>query len=261
MNFSCPGNNLYGKGRVLVWFSCGAASAVAAKIAVDIYGQQYDLEVLYCDTLKYEHPDNRRFMSDVSNWIGRDIKIIKSSRFADIFDVFMRMRFLNGPNGAPCTTQLKKNVRKEYQQPEDLHIFGFTSDEQDRIESFEDDNHSLRLRWILRDNGVTKKECFRILTKAGIALPAMYRLGYKNNNCIGCVKGGAGYWNKIRRDFPEAFCRMARLERELNYALCRVNGQPCFLDELPENAGRYGSEPDIECGPQCLSVNLTGDKL
>jgi PP-loop superfamily ATP-utilizing enzyme len=40
--------------RVLVWFSCGAASAVAAKLAVEKYGDQ--CEVLYCDTLAYEHP-------------------------------------------------------------------------------------------------------------------------------------------------------------------------------------------------------------
>ena len=62
--------------RVLVWFSCGAASAVAAKLAVDKYGDQ--CEVLYCDTLAYEHPDNPRFMADVAAWIGKDIKLLKS---------------------------------------------------------------------------------------------------------------------------------------------------------------------------------------
>ena len=30
-------------------------------------------------------------------------------------------------------------------------------------------------------------------------------MGYNNNNCIGCIKGGMGYWNKIRVDFPEVF--------------------------------------------------------
>lgn len=39
------------RGRVLVWFSCGAASAVAAKLAVDKYRND-SVEVLYCDTLK-----------------------------------------------------------------------------------------------------------------------------------------------------------------------------------------------------------------
>ena len=42
-----------------------------------------------------------------------------------------------------------------------------------------------------------------LIERAGLRLPEMYRLGYANANCVGCVKGGAGYWNKIRRDFPE----------------------------------------------------------
>lgn len=52
--------------RILCWFSCGAASAYAAKIACESYGSE--LEILYCDTLAYEHPDNRRFMKDVEQW-------------------------------------------------------------------------------------------------------------------------------------------------------------------------------------------------
>ena len=60
--------------RKLVWFSCGAASAVAAKMAVDKYP---DCEVLYCDTLAYEHPDNMRFLNDVAKWIGKEIKLLK----------------------------------------------------------------------------------------------------------------------------------------------------------------------------------------
>ncbi len=88
----------------------------------------------------------------------------------------------------------------------------------------------------------------------------MYKLGYKNNNCIGCVKGQMGYWNKIKRDFPEAFDRMAKQERKMNVAICKteelVDGKRkrirVFLDELPPGAGRYDDEPDFECGPQCV---------
>jgi hypothetical protein len=85
----------------------------------------------------------------------------------------------------------------------------------------------------------------------------MYRLGYPNNNCIGCVKGGAGYWNKIRFDFPDAFEKMAKQERKMNVAINkRMDGEkriPIFLDELPVNMGRIESEPNIECGVLCLS--------
>jgi hypothetical protein len=238
--------------RVLVWFSCGAASAVAAKMAVRKYPA---VEVLYCDTLKYEHSDNRRFLLDVQDWLGQEIKILRSEDYEDIFDVFRRTRWLIGPQGARCTTELKKKVRMAYQRADDLHVFGYTSEEGGRIEDFTRNNPELDLDWILYENGISKRECLWTIKQAGIELPAMYRLGYRNNNCIGCVKGGAGYWNKIRNDFPEAFDRMSKLERELDAAICkRYEGKDrirVFLDELDPNAGDYPNEPDISCGVQC----------
>ncbi len=72
--------------RVLSWFSCGDASAVAAKLAVEKY--QDNCEVLYCDTFAYEHPDNRRFLDDIQSWIGKEIKILRSEEYRDIYDVF-----------------------------------------------------------------------------------------------------------------------------------------------------------------------------
>ena len=244
--------------RVLVWFSCGAASAVAAKLAVQKYGDR--CEVLYCDTLAYEHPDNKRFMDDVAKWLGVEIRVLASSKYKDIFDVFRKTGWLVGPKGARCTTELKKNVRKAYQRPDDIHVFGLTSDESERIERFEDQN-DVNAEWVLRDANYTKKDCYQALAQAGIELPAMYKLGYNNNNCIGCVKGGAGYWNKIRVDFPDAFDRMAKVERELNVAIIRttkvVDGKPVrqkvFLDELDPNAGRDVPQPDIDCGALCIT--------
>ena len=241
--------------RVLVWFSCGAASAVAAKMAVDKYGDR--CEVLYCDTLAYEHPDNPRFMADVSRWIGKEIKLLKSDKYKDIFDVFTRTGWLIGVGGARCTTELKKNVRKAYQRDGDIQVFGLTSDEQKRIDRFEDENPDTICEWILADNNVSKKDCYRILQETGIDLPTMYKLGYNNNNCIGCVKGQAGYWNKIRVDFPDAFDRMAKLERQMNVAINKTYAgdgkrKRVFLDELDPNAGRGVPMPDIDCGVLCI---------
>ena len=246
--------------RVLAWFSCGDASAVAAKLAVEKYGER--CEVLYCDTFAFEHPDNRRFFNDVQAWLGCEIKVLKSDEYADIWDVFERTRFLRDvkTSGARCTTELKKNVRKAYQHPDDIHIFGYTSEEimplcrdpkKDRVARFGRENPELFAEFPLVEAGLSKADCHRCIREAGIELPAMYRLGYHNNNCIGCVKGKKGYWNKIRRDFPEAFNRMAVMERTLNFSLCGV-----FLDELPSDAGRYKDEPDIECGVLCIQEEL-----
>lgn len=252
--------------RVLAWFSCGDASAAAAKLAVERYG---DLcEVLYCDTFAYEHPDNRRFLVDVERWLGLEIKVLKSVEYRDIFDVFDRTGWLIGPKGARCTTELKKKVRFAYQRIDDLQVFGFTADEQGRVERFHAENPDLSAEFPLVDASMTKADCHAMIRAAGIELPAMYRLGYKNNNCIGCVKGGNGYWNKIRRDFPDAFLRMAQQERKMNVAICKKESgsrkkgtyrrERVFLDELPPNAGRYTDEPDIECGVLCIHEVIGG---
>jgi hypothetical protein len=91
----------------------------------------------------------------------------------------------------------------------------------------------------------------------------MYKLGYKNNNCIGCVKGGMGYWNKIRKDFPEDFKKMADLEQEMGVSICYTdikanrsksgkNEKKLIpLHELEPNRGRYSAELDIGCGIFC----------
>jgi len=240
--------------RVLCWFSCGAASAVAAKKTLEKYP---DAEILYCDTLKYEHPDNLRFLKDCEKWFGKEIKILKSEKYSDIYDVFNKTRWLVGVGGARCTTELKKNVRKAYQKPRDTHVFGFTKEEQVRIDRFGMENPELTAEFPLMQDGTGKSDCYRILKEAGIEIPVMYKLGYKNNNCIGCVKGQSGYWNKIRKDFPEAFERMAKTERELNAAINKkyIDGKRVrvFLDELDPTAGRYDGEPDIECGVLCIN--------
>lgn len=244
--------------RVLAWFSCGDASAAAARLAVDQYGER--CEVLYCDTFASEHPDNRRFFRAVQNWLGVQIRVLMSSDYADIYDVFARTRWLAGVQGARCTTELKKRVRTAYQRPDDVHVFGFTADEQHRVDRFYRANPDLTAEFPLVAAGMTKRDCHMMVRDAGIELPAMYRMGYKNNNCVGCVKGQAGYWNKIRRDFPEAFARMAKIERELDAAICKREGrhpdgtrwrERVFLDELDPAQGRYAAEPDIECGVLC----------
>lgn len=247
--------------RYLAWFSCGAASAVCAKLGIQKYGS--NCIPIYCDTSKSEHSDNLRFKSDCERWIGSPITVIKSVRYTAVEEVFEHTRYMAGVNGARCTTELKKIPRLAYQQPDDVHLFGFTADEaapfvdpvHDRIANFEANNPDILLEWILRDNGITKQACYQMLLKAGITLPELYLLGYPHNNCIGCVKATSpGYWNKIRRDFPEKFAIRASQSRELGVRLVRYLGERIFLDELPEGARGRWKDEKISCGPECGQV-------
>lgn len=245
--------------RVLAWFSCGAASAVAAKCAVQAYGDR--CVVLYCDTSSTEHPDNVRFMEDVAEWIGKPVKILRSSTYSDTWDVYEKTGYLVGPAGARCTTELKRNVRKRYADFDDVHVLGFTLDEQRRVARFNAENPELFTTFNLVDNCITKAACYRIIRDAGIALPTMYVLGFDNNNCIGCVKGGMGYWNKIRVLFPGVFARMATLERKMDVAILSeshyVRGKRerarVFLDELDPSRGVGEHEAPMDCGVMCIS--------
>lgn len=237
--------------RVVCWFSCGSTSTIAAKLAVEKYRDKVPLVVAYCDT-KSEHPDNDRYLLDIQKWLEFPITILASSQYSDIWDVFDKTRYMAGIYGARCTTELKKRVRQSFEDLEnDLQVFGFDKTEEDRAITFMQNNPEVNVWFPLIDEGLAKGDCLSLIASAQIRLPAMYLLGYKNNNCIGCVKGGAGYWNKIRKDFPEIFDRMSKKSRELNVRLINYRKQHIFLDELPENVGNYSAESGFECSVYC----------
>lgn len=236
--------------RIICWFSCGATSAVACKLAIVSNAEKLPIRICYCDT-RSEHPDNYRFIQECEEWFGKKIELLTNPKYKDVDDVIEKGRYLNGVNGAKCTQQLKIAVRLKMQRPEtDFHVYGFDAGEVDRAMDFRSHYPNIRLVVPLIDRGLSKPDCLSMLREAGIKLPKMYELGYRNNNCIGCVKGGKGYWNKIRKDFPEVFARRAKQEREIGASM--ING--CFLDELPPNAGRYSSEPDISCEGVCVQA-------
>lgn len=240
--------------RIVCWFSCGAASAVATKLAITANAKAatpLPLVIARC-RIDEEHPDNDRFAADCARWFGQDIVELASEKFGtSIFTVFERERYLAGIAGAPCTRALKKHVREAFQRPGDLHVFGYTAEEQGRVDRFIDANNDARIWPVLIEANLDHAACLALVERAGIALPVMYALGYQHNNCIGCVKGGAGYWNKIRVDFPAAFARMAELEQRLGVKLVRNKGVRVSLNDLPPGAGHYPTEPSIQCGIFC----------
>ena len=235
--------------RVISWFSCGAASAVATKLALS--ESTTPVEIVYCH-VREEHPDNMRFKQDCEQWFGQEIKVIRNEKYdGSIYNVFEKTKYLVGIAGAPCTRLLKKEMRKNYEQAGDRQVFGYTVEEQDRVDRFIDANNDVNLWSILIDKGLTKQDCLAILQRAGIELPTMYKLGYQNNNCIGCVKGGAGYWNKIRIDFPAQFDRMAAMEKKIGAKILKISDERIWLSDLPKDAGDYPKEQAIECGIFC----------
>lgn len=179
--------------RLLCWFSCGAASAVATHTAIEINKKKhrFDEVVVAYTEVREEHPDNKRFLKDCEKWFGVPITVLRNEKYdGSIVNTFDKCRYMAGIAGAPCTRLLKKEVRKSFEKPTDTQVFGYTIEEKRRLDRFIDANNNVKIWAPLIDFGLTKAECLEILERADIALPAMYKLGYQNNNCIGCVKGG-----------------------------------------------------------------------
>lgn len=237
--------------RIVCWFSCGAASAVATKLAISDNAGKLPLTIVYTEVAE-EHPDNKRFLKECEKWFGLPVNVLRNEKYkASCDEVFIRERYLVGVQGAPCTKYLKRGERAKFEKEGDLQVFGYTAEEVDRADSFFERNEHINRSTPLIERGLEKSDCLAMIADAGIEIPAMYTLGYKNNNCIGCVKGGAGYWNKIRIDFPERFKRMSGIERDIGASIIRRDGKNIYLDELPVGMGNHQTEPDIECSIFC----------
>lgn len=241
--------------RIIVWFSCGAPSACAAKFAIEQFGAERVFPV-YCDLSVNEDVDNFRFRTDCERWFGKAITVIRNPKYSTIEEVFDDRKYMAGIKGAVCTGQMKKVPRFQFQQVDDIHIFGLTSDEPKRIRDFTAANPELNLVWLLSTLGMTKARCFYKLHQAGIELPRRYKLGFKNNNCECCVKATSlAYWVLSRRVNPATFADRAKQSRRLGVKLTRWKGRRIYLDEIPPDdqipARFLKVTENISCGPEC----------
>ena len=234
---------------VISWFSAGVSSAVATKLALKKYP---DTKIIYIH-IDDQESDTMRFIKDCEKWFDKKIEILQSD-LKTVENACMKAGFVNSPYGASCTRLLKKRVRKIWESDynvEKTYIWGFDLQEKNRaeriVETMNMDNHYFPLI----ENDVTKENAHGILKKAGIKRPYMYELGYPNNNCIGCIKGGMGYWNKIRIDFPGIFKKRAEMERKIGGTA--LKGQ--YLDELDPRRGRGQKVIVEDCGLFCSILN------
>ena len=258
---------------IICWWSGGVTSAVACKIAIDIYGKD-NCRVVFIDTYN-ESDDTYRFKNDCQAWYGINIETITEigNKYQSIQDVWRKRLSLNVATGAICSSELKRRVREKWEKDNkySFQVFGFDIDEPKRAKSMAMNNPNANPIFPLLMFGLSKKDCIGIIEDNGIGIPEMYHLGFLNNNCFktGCVQGGIGYWQKIQREYPDKFMAMAKMEHELTdkkgspvtMLRSQKNGTktPLFLiphpnyPELPKFSEQDGREPEplFECNGFC----------
>jgi 3'-phosphoadenosine 5'-phosphosulfate sulfotransferase (PAPS reductase)/FAD synthetase len=209
--------------KVVCWWSGGITSAVACKIALDMFDSVHGTivsEIIMLDTMN-EHPDTYRFKKDCEDWYGQEISMLKHPEYNSIQDVWKKYNSLNVANGAICSSELKRRTREIWQRTTeyDYQVFGFEFDTKEfkRALSLKMNHSKSKPIFPLLMMGLNKEDCIKMVQDAGITVPKMYELGFRNNNCFktGCVQGGIGYWQKMRDEFPDKFNTMAKMEHEL----------------------------------------------
>lgn len=214
---------------IICWWSAGVTSAVAGKIAIDLFGIE-NCRFVFIDTFN-EDDDSYRFKADCEKWYGKEIETLSriGTDYENIRDVWFKFKSLNTANGAICSSELKRAVRLKFQKENQFRyqVFGFDISEGNRAEAMKLNYPKAKPIFPLMLFAYDKKDCINIIKDAGIEIPNAYKLGYNNNNCLktGCVQGGIGYWQLIQRTEPEKFNAMAKVEHDLT----NLKGKPVTM--------------------------------
>ena len=248
------------------WFSAGVDSAVACKLALD---KGLPVVLYYIET-GASHPDSIRFLHDCENWYGQKINIVQSRRYSSPFDCVVKEKMIGAVK--ICTDKLKRSfynsVAKEWEQKgyKVINIIGYDyTPHEVNVRAFNyvgsAEERAIRLKlergmnhyFPLIEEKFDKQRCKNVLAAAGIKEPEMYSLGFKHNNCIGCIKAGKAYWALIRKLFPDEFAKWAKLERKQGAAILKkavgkneegknIYG-PDYLDEIPADYPAHDKDP------------------
>ena len=202
---------------IIAWWSGGIASAITVWLCIKFFGLE-NVRIVFIDT-KNEDPDTYRFKYDCELWYNKEIETISSNEYENIDEVWDKFLSLNVATGAICSTELKRKVRQDFQNKNSFsyQAFGFDIKEIDRAKNMKKNYPDSRPIFPMVIELMDKVDALKILKRAFIMPPLPYQLGYLNNNCFrtGCVKGGAGYWQKVEVDTPTKFDAMAAREHRL----------------------------------------------
>lgn len=231
---------------IVCWWSGGVTSAVACKKAINLFGLD-NCRIVFIDTHN-EDDDTYRFLLDCEKWYGKVIERIsvvgEGKKYKSIEDVWYRYNSLNVANGAICSSELKRDVRRMFTTHNEFshQVFGFDIEEPKRARNMKLNNPEIDPIFTLLLYGLSKKNCITILQEAGCEIPRVYKLGYNNNNCFktGCIQGGIGYWQKMKVEEPPKYFKMAKIEHDLTnrkgrpVTMLRSKGDPVFLLPHPD---------------------------
>ena len=192
------------------WISAGVSSFMAGWLAGDVD------KWIYID-IDDQHEDSMRFIKDIEKAIGKEVEILRSEQYRTVEECVLAFGGFKNPwnNFAPCTNWLKKRVRKAWEAAHEdydlTYVWGFDLKEKNRAERTVEANPQASHEFPLIEKNLSKEEVHGLFERTfDFKRPLMYDMGYPNNNCIGCVKGGGWLLEQNQKRFSRSFQKSRR---------------------------------------------------
>jgi hypothetical protein len=211
--------------KVIVGFSGGVTSAWCAGWALAQYPKE-DVVFLFHDT-KEEHPDTYRFIREMAAALKHPVTEFSDGR--SVTEVFHDEGAIANNRMAFCSRILKAEQRDKYMNllraegvTEIVNVVGFTAGEWQRVQraTMRAQQQKFIALFPLALEGITKQECADWCLSLGVKPSEMYRWS-EHANCIGCVRGGKGYWLKVKENAPEVWDQRVALEKEFGHTILK----------------------------------------
>lgn len=225
-----------------------------------------DVLPVFCDTLA-EDGDLYRFLDDIQKKF--DIKIFRMTQGKTPFELAYEDNFLYNSRIANCSKKLKsrpfkKWLKENYLPNQCILYLGIDFTEKHRTGAIVKNYAPYEVKFPMCDEPyLYKHEMIVQLTKDGIDIPRMYKLGFSHNNCKGCCfKGGIGHFKQLLEKDRITYLEFENKEQVLrsklnrNVAILKRKGQPFTLKELRElEENKIGEQLTLD---ECFEVGGCG---
>jgi hypothetical protein len=208
----------------IVFFSGGIGSFYTAKRVIEAHGKE-NVVLLFTDTL-IEDEDLYRFMDDAANLF--DVPVTKIADGRTPWEVFKDVKFLGNSRLAQCSHILKQKtaekwIKANYAPEECILYLGIDWSEEHRTKSPRRNWAPYQVEFpMCEEPYLSKDEMIEGLTKVGIEIPKLYKMGFSHNNCGGtCVRAGQGHFINLLKQMPERFEQIEKFEKEMQEYLDR----------------------------------------